>query len=118
MPTITITSAAELAAARTTLRKDILAQQLPLALCAQAVATLTTLGELILKSHLTCTLETEIMPQQGNGEIQIKGVFPKRVAENLDLVQNQLRRAVDTVEIVDKDQQLHITIYIRADKNQ
>jgi len=113
MSTIIITSVAELAHARNALRAQILAQDWPPVLCVRAVGALTTLGELILKLHITGNLETAIRPERKG--VEIKGVFPKNAAEEFALVRKQLDRAVDTIEVQDKDNQLHIDIFVRAE---
>lgn len=114
MATIVITSTADLGNARNLLRKEILAQEWSPQLCVRAVAALTSLGELILRSHITGTIETEIVVQKDKG-VWLKSTISKEASAEFKATRSQLERAVDTIQVEDKENQLHIALYIRTE---
>jgi hypothetical protein len=114
MATIVINSVTDLASARNLLRKEILDQNWSPQLCVRAVAALTSLGELILRAHITGTVETEIAAQKNKG-VWLRSSISKDAATEFNATRSQLERAVDTIEVEDKDNQLHITLYIRTE---
>jgi hypothetical protein len=114
MATIIINSVTDLANARNLLRKEILDQNWSPQLCVRAVAALTSLGELMLRAHITGTVETEIAAQKSKG-VWLKSNISKEATIEFNATRSQLERAVDTIEVEDKENQLHITLFIQTE---
>ncbi|HLY27692.1 MAG TPA: hypothetical protein VKQ72_15210 [Aggregatilineales bacterium] len=106
----------DIAKARNVCRTMILSQRLPLALCARGVAAITSLGELILLSSLTGTLEVRIIPQNGKQGVELRCIIPLNGGQPLtmDTTQGQLARAVDSLDIYNNDQQIVIVSHLWA----
>ncbi len=102
----------DIAVARNVCRKAILDQKLPPTLCARVVAAIAALGELILLSHLTGTLEIHIVPQQGKRGVELTCCIPlaDRQCPSLDTARSQLARVADALEIQNQDNRLIIIV--------
>lgn len=111
-----IQSTWDVATARNVCRKAILGQKLPPTLCARAVAAVAALGELILLSRMTGTLEIRLVPQQGKRGVELTCSIPLDDTQPLALetTRSQLARAVDVLDIDNQDNQLTVTVHLWA----
>ncbi len=118
MSTLFVSSTWDIAKARNELRKIVLGQNYPPVVCARAVAAVAALGELILSSGMTGTLEISIVARHGQQSVELNCKIPQKSKEHLSLetVQSQLTRAADAVEMREHDNQLDITVYLCPDK--
>jgi hypothetical protein len=119
MSTLSVSSTWDIAKARNEARKVVLGQNYPPVVCARAVAVVAALGELILSSGMTGTLEISIVPRNGKQSVELICKIPQMEREHLSLetVQSQLARAADGVEMHEYHNQLDITVYLWPDKN-
>lgn len=113
MSTLYLSSTWDIAKARNELRKVVLGQNYPPVVCARAVAAVAALGELILSSGMTATLDILIVSQHGQPIIELNCKIPHKGGERLSLetLKAQLARATDTVEMHEQDKQLEIIVY-------
>lgn len=119
MSTLTIQGAPDIAKGRNLLRQLILGQRWSPTLCARAVAAFGVLGELIVGSNETGTLDILIVPLGGKPGVELKCNISLRGAEQLPIetMHSLLTRAADVVDIRECGDQLAITAYLWRDKS-
>jgi len=119
MLSMTIQNPEDITVARNQLRKYILAERWSPTICAHATVVLAVVGELILTSDTTGTIEAGIVQRQGKQGIELRGKIAVKDlgTDALDLIHHQLRRVVDSLEIDDHDNRLQINIFLLGDKD-